>query len=145
MVNSGNAFREEAAQLISEQLAQAGIGVEITTLAYDQYVQTISSGSYDLYLGEVNLSCNMDLTPLFAKGGAVSYGIDTAGATCTAYTRLLNGEIQLADFLTAFNEELPIIPLCYRGGLLLYSRAITVPVIGTESDVFYNIHEWTLS
>lgn len=145
VVNSGNAFREEAAQLISEQLAQAGIGVEITTLAYDQYVQTISSGSYDLYLGEVNLSCNMDLTPLFAKGGAVSYGIDTAGATCTAYTRLLNGEIQLADFLTAFNEELPIIPLCYRGGLLLYSRAITVPVIGTESDVFYNIHEWTLS
>lgn len=145
VVNSGNAFREEAAQLISEQLTQAGIGVEITTLAYDQYVAAIKAGSYDLYLGEVNLTCNMDLTPLFSKGGSVSYGIDTAGATCTAYTKLLNGEIQMADFLTAFNDELPVIPICFRGGLILYSRAITVPVTSTESDVFCNIHEWTLA
>lgn len=51
----------------------------------------------------------------------------------------------MADFLTAFNDELPVIPICYRGGLILYSRAITVPVTSTEDDAFYNIHEWTLA
>lgn len=145
VVNSGNAFREDAAQLISEQLAKAGIGVQITTLAFDQYTQAIQSGSYDLYLGEVNLTRNMDLTPILSAGGTASYGINTEGASCTAYTQFLNGEIQLVDFLNAFNEELPIIPLCFRGGLALYSRAIQVPVVSTESDAFYNIHEWSLS
>lgn len=145
VVNSGNAFREEAAQLIADQLAKAGIGIQITTLEYDAYVKTVSAGSYDLYLGEISLTRNMDLTPLFSQGGAVSYGIDTAGATCTAYAQLLNGEIQMADFLTAFNGELPVIPLCYRKGLSLYARSITVPVLSTESDAFYNIAEWAIA
>lgn len=145
VVNSGNGFREEAAQLISEQLAEAGISVQITTLAFDQYTQAIQSGSYDLYLGEVNLTRSMDLSPLLTEGGAVTYGIDLKGAACTAYTQFLNGQIQIADFLNAFNTEMPFIPLCYRNGLILYSRAITVPVVGTESDAFYNIHEWALS
>ena len=145
VVNSGNAFREEAAQLIADELSTVGIGVQITKLDYDAYTVAVSSGAYDLYLGEVNLTRNMDLTPLFSQGGSVSYGINTSGTSCTAYTQFLNGEIAMADFLTAFNDELPIIPLCYRKGISLYARSITVPVISTESDMFYNISEWTIS
>ena len=145
VVNSGNAFREETAQLISEQLTQVGIGVQIEKLEYDAYTAAISAGSYDLYLGEVNLTRNMDLSPLFSKGGTAAYGIDTAGATCTAYEQFLSGAVTLGDFLTSFNSELPIIPVCYRSGMSLYSRAINTPVLSTESDVFYNISEWTVS
>ena len=87
----------------------------------------------------------MDLSPLFSKGGTAAYGIDTAGATCTAYEQFLSGAVTLGDFLTSFNSELPIIPVCYRSGMSLYSRAINTPVLSTESDVFYNISEWTVS
>ena len=145
VVNSGNAFREEAAQLISEQLAQSGIGVQIEKLEYAAYTSSISSGSYDLYLGEVNLTRSMDLSPLLSKGGTAAYGINTAGAACTAYAQFLDGAVTLSDFLTSFHDELPIIPVCYRSGLALYSRAVTAPVVSTESDVFYNIAEWTVS
>lgn len=143
LVNEGNAFRTETAQLIADQLAAVGIDAQITTLAFDKYQSAISAGNYDLFLGEVRLTRNMDLSPLLRKGGTAAFGVDTNASASQAYEKLRTGETGLADFITAFRNEPPLIPLCYRKGISVYSRAIKTEVKSTEGDVFFNIAAWS--
>lgn len=78
LVNSDNAARVTVARLISLRLAKVGIELKITEATFEDYLQKLQSGSFDLYLGEVRLLSNMDITQLVTPGGSASYGIVSA-------------------------------------------------------------------
>lgn len=66
----------------------------------------------------------MNLRPLLA-GGSASYGIQAAGAGAAAYGQYLAGGKTLAEFVEAFVQDVPYIPLCWRKGLAAYSRTMS--------------------
>jgi len=134
VVNSDNEFKKLAAQTILQILQSAGIAVTVTELPWDAYNATVASGNYDIYLGEVKLTNNMNLYPLF-KTDDLSYGY---------YTQLLEGTITMQNFLENFYAELPFIPIGYRRGVLAFSRRIAVEVKSCENDLYQNIGEWYL-
>ena len=73
--NSENERRVKAANLIKAQLELAGINVTVKALNWNQYVSALSSGDFDLYIAEVRLMNNMDVTELITSNGSLSYGI----------------------------------------------------------------------
>ena len=75
LVNSDNAARISVARLISQRLSQVGIELKITEVSFEQYIQRLQSGAFDLYLGEVRLLANMDITQIVSPGGSAAYGI----------------------------------------------------------------------
>ena len=107
----------------------------------DYYTEAVELGSYDLYIGEVRLTPNMDLSPLF--GGTVGYGIDPACPSAMRYTQLLEGSCELMDFINTFNEDVPFAPLCYRNGAASYTNSLKGELSGCDSDVFYDIETWS--
>lgn len=74
LVNLDNTARVTAAQLIKAQLAAVGIAVEIRTVNWTAYQSELSSGAFDLYLGEVRLKNNMDLSPLVTEKSGACFG-----------------------------------------------------------------------
>ena len=42
-----------------------------------------------------------------------------------AYERLRNGEISLSDYLSAFSEEMPLIPVVFRKNVMYCDKNIT--------------------
>ncbi len=142
LVNKENAFKLEAAQFISDYLYKLGFNVKLKDYETQYYTEAIELGSYDIYLGEVRLSPNMDLSPLLG-GGGVSYGIDPEGAACTRYSQLLSGGCELMDFINTFNEDLPFIPLCYRNAAASYTNAMQGDFACCDGDVFYDIESWS--
>ncbi len=144
LVNSDNAFKTEAADLIVKQLWDAGIKVTVNKLAFDEYTSAVQAGKYDMYLGEIMLTPNMSLSSLLGSGGSVTFGIDTgAGAASAAYSSFTNLSLDLKDFVDAFNADIPFIPICYRNGIAAYSRDLTVPQECNSADVFCDIYGWT--
>ncbi len=75
LVNSDNPARLAGGRLLAEQLAAVGIQVDLVAVDYATYLSRLQSGSFDLYLGEVKLTCNMDLSELVTPGGSAAYGI----------------------------------------------------------------------
>lgn len=73
--NLDNSTRLAAANAIKEQLAEAGIEVTVRSVNRDAYNAEITAGSFDLYLGEVKLLNNMDITQLVTYGGSVAFGL----------------------------------------------------------------------
>lgn len=143
IVNENNSFRNEAAALVSQQLEKIGFDVTVSVLSNANYLAAIEKGQYDLYLGEIKLSDNMDLNPLLKKGGAAFYGVKTDNAAISAYESFRSSETTLAQFCDTFSSSLPFIPLCFRNGVCAYSGDISSEVISYDSDKFYNIEQWS--
>lgn len=143
IVNENNSFRNEAATLVSQQLEKIGFDVTVSVLSNENYIKAIKSGKYDLYIGEIKLSDNMDLNPLLKKGGSAFYGIKEDNAAISAYESFRSSQTTLAQFCDTFSTALPFIPLCFRNGVSAYSSDISSDVISYDSDKFYNIEQWS--
>lgn len=142
-VNKDNGFKVATADFVAEQLASAGIQTEIVPLESTEFLTEVKKGAFDMYIGEVKLTANMSLAPLLSKGGEASVGIDTAGKSAAAYESFSRGETDLKDFIETFNEDMPLVPLCYRSGVSAYNMRLNVPEPGNEGDVYCAIDKWS--
>lgn len=138
---TGNTCRESAVKTIVASLADCGVTVTPTPLSYADYVARLQSGDFDLYLGEIQLSPNMNLSVFFRAGGTAAYGINTASAAASAYNAMRNASGTPEAFITAFGEEMPYIPLCWRQGIATYSKAFS-SVTPSAFDPYDGISEW---
>ena len=141
LVNKENQFKLEAAQFIAKYLSELGFKVILKDYSPEYYTQALEIGSYDMYIGEMRLTPNMDLSPIL--GGAAGYGIDPECVTVSRYAQLLGGRCELMDFVNTFNEDLPLIPLCYRNAAASYTNAMSADFSCCDGDVFYDIETWS--
>ena len=180
-----NAWRTAAADLIKSELQAAGIYLQIENLSWKDYTYSLKNRHFDLYLAEVAIGNNMDISELVTKGGDAAYGVyyekgkeaesetetpdssessssvlsdseanaeekpkeeekqDFAGDTAAAVKKFYQGKANLQQVVTAFSNELPLIPLCYRTGVVSYSTNIN-GVKPSYGDVFGGIENVTI-
>ena len=144
--NEGNAFIRNTANEIAAALAPCNINITVRLLSSSDLKKAVQSGAYDLYIAEIKLPANMDLSEFFSYGGAASYGMIFDNLTCDeAYFSYKKGEISLDDFIMSFNKDMPFIPLAYRNGRFLYTRDVTSELTASEGFFFKGIDGLTFS
>ncbi len=141
LVGTGNQFKIETANLIKAFLAEINITVNVIKASDDEFLAALEEGAYDLYIGEIRFTPNMNMSMLL--GGELSYGIDTESRTCSRYSQLLAGECEIMDFINAFNQDLPFIPICYRNAAVSYTNALRGGFTSCDADVFSGIENWS--
>ena len=57
----------------------------------------------------------------------------------TAYKGFYNGTYTLQDLITAFNAELPIIPICFKNGMVIYSDRFGDGITPSTTELFHGI------
>lgn len=144
LVNSENNYRRAAADMIAKQLNAVGLKVRVNALPFETYKSYIQSGYYDMFLGEVRLTDDMNLNCFFQKEGSCSFSLDlTASSTAVAYASYLSGVGNIGGFLMAFREEMPFVPVAYRKGIVSYSNQMKVKPASVYGDIFRNVEQWT--
>lgn len=144
LVNKENTSRTACAELICSSLRSIGINVTLSILPFDEYIDALSNGEFDIYLGEVKLSADMDLSCFFTDGNPASYGIDSTSTTAKAYSDFAKGLVDITTFVKVFNDAKPFIPICFRDGIAYYSREISFEGSITEQELFLNAYSWEL-
>lgn len=142
LVNNNNTDRIACAKLVKQQLENAGFSVNIVSVGFDEYSRYVENENFNLYIGEIKLTNDMNLNAFFTNSGASKYGIDINGTTSYAYYDYINGDAELGSFLLAFSSEMPYVPLVYRKGMVCFSKAMSGDVQSTVSDSFGNIENW---
>ncbi len=159
LVNEENAFKVRAAELVCEQLKTVGISASVIKTSYSDYKARLNSGNFQLYVGEVRILNNMDVADLIVPGGSAAFGVKEntltdegtqTTETVNDYSKIsdivkgfYNGENTLADIVTASQTQMPIIPICFRNGLLFHSEDISGDITAVVCDVFFSIAEFT--
>lgn len=59
--------------------------------------------------------------------------------TVDAYKGFYNGEYTLQDLITAFNAELPVIPICFKNGMVIYSERFGNGITPSRTELFHGI------
>lgn len=141
-VNKDNSFKLSAAEKIKEQLEKLNIIVNIAKYNEADFIKAVSSGKYDMYIGECKLKNSLDLSEFFTSGSSVSYGIDTACAAGDFYKNYCSGTAKIDDVITSFNDEMPFIPLLYRSGSAISNSAMSVANDTIVTDYYNNAEKW---
>ena len=131
---SDNDFKVKTANALQEQLEDAGVTATVNAVPYSQYTKAVSSGSYSIYIGEYKLTNDMNLTKLLA-------GTELADL----YAGVLDGSTTVEDFVNAFFDETPFIPICYRNGMLAYSKTLETTPEVLPNDPYANLPNWTFA
>lgn len=169
LVNKENRTRVAAARLVAQQLAACGFKINVIEKSYADYTAALSSGNFQLYFGEVALTPNMDLSSLVTEGGSAAYGVKkpqvsdsqassdpenvseaesavpTEFASATAaelIDGLYSGKNTVADIASVLQTEMPIIPVCYRTGVLFYNENIENVNNSSASDIYFSIESY---
>lgn len=149
LVNIEDMAKSAAANRIAQDLENAGLRVTVERLAWEDYVKALERGQFDLYLAEVYLTADFDLTALISPQGALNYGgwNDTAVTTLLEQVRAAQGEQRtsgMARLLNYLNQNVPIAPICFREGTVLtqYDRVENLSPV--QGNVFFNLSQWTV-
>lgn len=167
LVNSENSSRVAAANLIAAQCKSAGIQINVVECTYEQYVERLTSGNFQLYLGEIGVTYNMDFSQLVIPGGSAAYGVTAQNGTVAdgdtptdensdsvqnatpqtgACEQILAayhaGSCGIADVAGTLLTEMPQIPVCYLNGVLFYDSDITGGVEASGSDIYLTFENY---
>jgi peptide/nickel transport system substrate-binding protein len=169
LVNKDSSTKLAAANLISEQLAEAGIKINLNAVSKEAYLQALRDGSFQLYLGEIKIAPNMDIRPLVIKGGKASYGMPEQPIYLpeedaeteemketsirfdgeTSYISVVNGfyggKNTVIDVASALLASMPVIPLVYRSSILFHSNDITDVGAVSDGDIFLSIDKYKIN
>lgn len=144
IVYSGNNFKVAAAKEIKASLKNIGINVIIRELTWDEYNLALTDNAYDLYIGEIKLPANMNLSTLFSSSGPVK-GVSSADTTYSAYEEFSSGKITIDAFTQSFLQNMPFAPICFRTGALIYSDDITPAADCDIGNAYKNVYEWEIT
>ena len=147
LVNTDNTFRLSAAEYLAEELTRAGISVDLQKLPWNDYLQALERGNFDLYLGATTLSADFDPAPLLTGdlnyGGYVNF---QTNALLGAYQGA-SGEARTSAasaLWAALETEVPFSTLCFTNQSVLTQRGAASGLTPTQQNPFYNIGSWSI-
>ncbi len=149
LVNADSSFKVTLAEYVAATLEAAGLEAAVVTHAWSDFQTALEAGEYDLYLGEVRLEPNFNLSALLAEDGSLNfsgYRSDSLSAALEAYLAAdADGRAETAAALAAaVCQEAPILPLCFEEHSILSGWGSLEYCTATQSNLFYHIQDWTL-
>lgn len=147
LVNEENSFRLASAEYIAESLSLLDWEITVQALPWEEYLLALSTGAFDLYLGETRLTADWDLSALVGTGGALNYG----GFTDVATDVLLSLLQSAADRTTAAHQlcqqlqsTAPIAPICFRSYTVLTHTGVVEGLSPAPGSTFAGLESWTI-
>lgn len=148
LVNSDNRTKLAIADRLAEELTSLGVTVTVSKLPWKDYMTALTEGRFDLYLGEVRLTADFNVTALLA--GSLNYGgydptlladALTKRNAATGHQRYWYSRALWEDFV----KEVPIAPLCFKKESLLLDWGTGIQPTPLRGDLFLGMENWTIT
>ena len=147
---NNNADRLAAAETLAANLTDAGLEVELRALAWDDYLQALTAGEFDLYLGEVRLTADFDLTAFLTPGGALNYGkySDAGALNRLSAFRAAVGQWrteparQLYEYLAG---QPPFAVICFKNWSVLTQWSRIDGLTPAQQNIFHQFSDWKIT
>ena len=149
VVSAENQDRVAVAEHLVAGLNDLGIKATLTKLEWDAYVSALQKKDFDLYLGEVRLTADFDLTALITSGGSLNYGgySDAEAAARLQTYRAATGQardLSAQRLYERLAEAPPFAVLCFKNWSVLTQWNTVSDLIPTQQNVFYQFAYWKI-
>ncbi len=143
LVNEDNSNRMNIAESVRLDLEGAGFAVNVIPLPYEEYEARILSGDYELFIGSIMISEEVDFTSFLGEGNMFFYE-GKALSALIANTQVQTTKTGIIEsygaFRKKFNSELPLIGLCFENFDMLIKRNIGGSLLTSQSNMYDGIY-----
>jgi ABC-type transport system substrate-binding protein len=137
LVNQADSLRLRVARSIAKMLSDCGLVVELKALTGTAYTEALKFRNFDLYLGQTQLSPNMDLSAFFETYGALSWGgVNDLGAYALSLQALENH----GNYFTLHKQVMDrglICPILVRSYSVYAIRGLLSDLTPARDSVFF--------
>lgn len=149
IVCADSAVKVSAARRIASQLQNYGFAVNLRELSYDDYIESLEEGNFDIYYAEVKLCADWDLSKFFESGGDLNYGGLNDNALLNAVKTFLASPeetlLQNRDLMCQYiGQNAPITVICFERSEVLYHRGVLGGLTPTQDNIFHDMEAWTI-
>lgn len=141
-INVESTAKRDAAALLKQQFASHGLHLTVNEYSFEQFTGQIAAGGYNMYLGEVRLPEDMDISVLLSPEGALHHHLPDTAELYQSYLQAREGLLSMGEFYSRFWQQAPFVPLLYTQSVISHSRNFYPAVVATDQDIFYNISKW---
>lgn len=149
LVNRDNDKRVAIAEKIKSNLKEIGAEVNIVSVGFADYESRIKQGRYDLFLGEVKIGDDLDLSMFAGQNARYSvYASERMDRLLSACKTASNADTFAASYHEleeAFLEEMPIIPLIMGTDALVLNSNVAGVEPPANGNVFANTAKWYIA
>lgn len=150
IVNTDNSYKIAVAEHLANSLTNAGVAVELRKLTWEEYSAALVAGEFDLYLGEVRLTGDFDISSLITAGGTLNYGgyadQETAGLLASYLAANdITRPAAASNLSRRLGEETPFTVVCFKSWSILTHWGKVTGIRATQQNLFYRFEGWRLS
>lgn len=144
LVNEESGIKTALADFLARALTEDYIAVTPVVLPWAEYLDALKGGDFDLWLGEVRLTADWDLTPLIGSGGALNYGgyADAATSAALAAFSADESEETAAAYCARFAAETPLLPIAFKSVSVLTPSGLIDGVSPTATQPLRALARW---
>lgn len=154
LVNKENTQRKDVAMALKKMYKDIGIDLEVVEVDKEVFMNKITAGQFDLFLGGWDLSIIPDLSFAFHSGSIVG-GANYGGYASSEMDQLLkNAFVAKSDenlqqayskLQMHISKNLPYVSLYFRTSALITNEKIKGNIKPHHMNIYQNIYQWYIS
>ena len=137
IVNSDDSVRLAVANHIAEVLTDYGMRIEVKAYSSTNYRSVFISGHYDMYLGQVKLSPNMDLSEFFRTYGELARNGTAHQALLGRCTDALANTGNYSNLHQQVMDDGRICPILFHSYAIYATRGLVTDMHPSRDNVFF--------
>ena len=137
LVNGDDSIRLSLAKDLAETLTDYGLPTEVKSYPTNAYIEVYRASNYDLYLGQVKLSANMDLSEFFRPYGDLARNGVSDPATYSRCQDALANRGNYYNLHQQVMDEGRICPILFHSYAVYATRGLVTDLNPSRDNVFF--------
>ena len=144
LVNEENSTKAALAEYLARQLTAAHITVTSVALPWADYIAALERGDFDLWMGEIRLTADWNITDLVGSHGLLNYGGYANPAMDAALSAFLANETSETSsaLCSLLAEDAPLLPLAFKSLSVLTPTGTVSGLSSTMTHPLRNLSGW---
>lgn len=148
LVNADSSEKADVAEKIADDLTALGIPAWVNALPFEEYIARVTSGNYELMIGETELEPNNDLTPLISSAGNFFGYSNTTLDTLVGQMGITQDSEQLMELYRQYGDgvlyDMPFAALYFSKGDVISGAKIKTELTPSVTKHFRNVNTWSV-
>ena len=161
IVNNDSTAKVMAARRLCEELNALGMTTTLWELSFNDYIEALENGEYDLYYGEIRLTPDWNLSRLFLPREPRKsmddpfVGINYADVRDPRFTELYAAYLEQPEgagraaamqaVCKYIGDTAVILPICFERREVLTHRGVVTGISATQYDLYHRFYNWNIN
>lgn len=153
IVCADSSAKVSAARRIAGEMTDAGLSVTLRELSYEDYMQALRDGDFDLYYAEIKIRADWDISELFRSDwsaeDSLNYSRGSDPMVLSCYAQLLaaspeNETAAVQSLCEYLAQSAPLTVVCFEKSEVLYHRGVISGMNATQDNIFNGMAAWQI-